>query len=70
MTKNGNVTLKDVYEAINALENRVMHRVEKIEENVEENTTFRNQLIGKMTALFVILGIGINALWDLFINRK
>lgn len=69
MTKE-TVTLRDVYEAINKLEDRMAHRIEKIETDVDQNTTFRNQLIGKMTVIFAIIGVGVNWAWDIFVNRK
>lgn len=71
---NGRVTLRDVYEAVSDLEAKVDKRYEArfqhLELAVEENTTFRNQLIGKITAIFTILGIGINFVWDYFVNNK
>jgi len=67
---NGKVTLKDVYGAINDLENKVVHRIEAVEQKVDENTDFRNQLIGKITVIFAAIGIGVNWLWDAIINNK
>lgn len=71
---NARVTIKDVYELVDSkidtLEKRVMHRVEEIEEDVKTNTTFRNQLIGKMTVVFIAIGFVVNWLWDYFINNK
>ena len=70
MTNGSKVTLRDIYEAINALEAKMTHRMEKVEGDVEENTTFRNQLIGKMTVIFAVIGVSVNLLWDYIFNNK
>ena len=71
---NERVTLRDVYDAIGDLEAKIDKRYEArflhIETTVEENTTFRNQLIGKITVLFAVVGLGINFLWDWFFNQR
>ena len=67
---NDKVTLRDVYDAVNSLEAKMTHRVEKLEVCVDDNTNFRNQLIGKMTVIFAVIGISVNWLWDIFVNKK
>lgn len=67
---NNRVTLRDIYDAVNALESKVTHRIDGVEKQVDENTSFRNQLVGKITLLFALMGIAVNWIWDVLINRK
>lgn len=64
------VTNKDLYEAIERLEGKLMNRIEKLETNVDANTDWRNQLTGKITIIMIVVGIGINWAWDYFFNTK
>lgn len=64
------ITNQDIYNAINDLRQEVNHNLERLEDDVKENTNFRNQLIGKITVMMALIGIGVNWLWDLFVNRK
>ena len=67
---NEKVTLRDIYDAIGALEakitNRYDHKIETLEVCVDENTDFRNQLVGKMTVIFFVIGVAVNWICDLF----
>lgn len=58
------VTNKDLYEAIERLEGKLVKRIERLEACVDDNTAWRNQLTGKMTVLMIFIGAGINWLWD------
>ena len=64
-----NITLKDVYDVVQRLEDKMDGRFEKIEEEVATNTNFRNQLIGKITVVVVFIGLGINMAWDYIFNK-
>jgi hypothetical protein len=69
MTNNDRVTIRDVYNQVAGLEKKLGERIDKVEIEVDANTTFRNQLIGKITVIVALLGIGINWLWDSLVNR-
>lgn len=64
MANGSGITNKDLYEAINELRKEISHRLEKVEEKVEDNTAWRNQLTGKIAVLFIIIGAGINLAMD------
>ena len=66
---NGTVTNKDLYEAIEKLESKIAHRLEKVEECVAGNTAWRNQLTGKLAVMMGAVGLGINIIWDTLFNR-
>jgi len=65
---NNKVTLRDVYDLVerktNSLETKFEHKIEKLEIQIDCNTDFRNQLVGKMTVIFVVIGTAINFVWD------
>ena len=64
------VSNKDLYEAIESLEKKMVHRVELIETNVLKHDRWINQITGKVTVIMVFIGIGINWAWDMLLNRK
>lgn len=64
-----NITLKDVYEVVQRLEDKMDGKFDKLDEEVKENTNFKNQLIGKMTVIFAIIGISVNMVWDYIFNK-
>ena len=66
---NGTVTNKDLYEAIEKLESKIAHRLEKVEECVADNTAWRNQLTGKLAVMMGVVGLSINIVWDKLFNR-
>lgn len=64
------ITLEDVLRVVNRVEDKLDGELQTLRKEVGYNTTFRNQLVGKMTAIFAIMGVGINLAWDFFVNRK
>ena len=66
---NGRRTNNEVFDEIRELRKDVTHRFELVEKQVDVNTDFRNQLIGKMAVMMGLIGIGINIAWDKLFNR-
>lgn len=67
---NGNyITNRDLYDAIERLESKLSHRIERVEQCVDSNTDWRNQLTGKLTVIMIVVGAAINFLWDQIFNR-
>jgi hypothetical protein len=67
---NGQVTNKDLYDAIHDLRKEISDRIDKIECKVDENTNWRNQITGKITVLMVVIGAGVNWFWDKIFNKS
>ena len=78
---NNKVTQKDIYEAIQDFRSEVTHmfekqaegcnsKYEKVQEQVTENTDWRNKAIGQVTVIFAIIGLGVNWLWDILVSNK
>lgn len=74
------VSNKDLYKAIEGLEKKILHYIEKNEdeclkrhdsllEMVKQNTDWRNQATGKLTVLFVFIGLVVNWFWDLLYKK-
>jgi len=68
MTKE-NVSLKDVYDAVNGLREEMTTKIEKIEKEVDKNTTWRNRMTGQITVIVIIVGIIINWLSDTIMGK-
>ncbi len=67
---NGNITNKDIYEKLNSMRREIMIEIKDVRVEVSENTNFRNQLIGKMTVIFTVIGFGANYVVSLFFRNK
>jgi hypothetical protein len=61
---NESVTNRDLYNAINDLRKEVCERVEKIEVKTVEIDNWRNRVVGQFSVIMIIVGAGINYLWD------
>ncbi len=66
---NGRPTNTDIYNAINDFRKEMRAEHDKLETKVDANTSFRNQLTGKLTVIMVIIGLTINFLWDMVAKR-
>jgi len=66
---NGSITNRDLYDAINGLRIEIGERIEKVEEKVDENTNWRNKIVGQFTIMMVFIGTAINAFWDYLFNK-
>jgi hypothetical protein len=63
------VTNKDIYEAVNNLERKLLHRIERIENEVKDNTNWRNKITGQITLIVMAVGFAVNFIWDFIIRR-
>jgi len=75
-----NVSQKDIYEAIQDFRKEVTHmfdkqskrfddRYDKVQEQVDKNTNWKNKAIGQATVIFTIIGIGVNWIWEAFSSK-
>ena len=70
MTKKTDYSLLlEIHKICNRLEDKMDGKFEKLDEEVTKNTDFRNQLIGKITVIFAVIGVVFNYLWDYFFNK-
>lgn len=58
------VTLKDVYEAINRVEDKIDQRMSKIEGRVDVLEDFRGKALGIMSIVTVIGTAGFTWIWN------
>ena len=63
------ITNRDIYDAINDFRREVNESFEKRDVKIDANTSWRHQITGKLTILFIFIGAGINLLLD-WIQRK
>ena len=61
---NGKVTTKDVYELvdkkIDALEKKVIHRIERVEDKAVKNKSSVSKLTGSVNTSFIIISVTIS----------
>ena len=69
MTNNNRPTLKDVYNVVNRLEDKMDKRLQGIEDDVECNTAFRNQLTGRVAMIAGVIGVVVNIVLNWFFRR-
>lgn len=60
---------KEIIEMMDKAEERCIKRYETLGTEVHDTTNWRNKLIGQITVIVAILGLGINWLYDL-LTRK
>ena len=58
------VTNKHIFDAINSLRLEMKKDVGDLREEVDSNTNWRNQITGKLTVLFIGIGVGVNFAMD------
>lgn len=58
------ITNKDLYEAIDKMRLELKADLKTLKVEVDANTGFRHQLTGKLTVLFIFIGVGVNFLMD------
>ena len=63
------VSNQQLYEAISELENKVVHRIENVEDKVDKHDAYINQLTGKIVVITGLIGLIINWAWNAIINR-
>ena len=68
--KNNNATTQDVYNIVNRLEDKIDRRLKEIANDVERNSEFRNQMMGRMAIIAGVIGLVINIAMDWFLGKK
>lgn len=64
------VSLKDVYEAVNSLENKIGTRIDKIETRVDTLETFRDKTLGMVAVFSAFISLAVNYIWERVIGRQ
>ena len=63
------VTNKHIFDEITKLRLEVKDDMKVIRDDVDDNTNWRNQITGKLTVVFVIIGIIVNFTMDWFRDK-
>ena len=63
-------TNTQLYDAIEKLRLEIKDDMISLRKEVDSNTTWRNQLTGKIFVMITVMGIGVNWAWDFFVNRN
>ncbi len=58
------VTNQHIFDAINDLRRELKADMKDLRVEVDGNTNWRNQITGKLTILFVAIGVGVNFIFD------
>ncbi len=58
------ITNQHIFDAINTLRLEMKQDVKDLRKEVDSNTNWRNQITGKLTVLFVAIGVGVNFAMD------
>lgn len=58
------ITNRVIFDELKDLRLEMKADMNEIKKDVDENTDFRNQLVGKMTVVFAVIGLGINIAYD------
>ena len=58
------ITNSDIFDAITRLRLELKDDIKDLRIEVDENTSWRNQITGKLTVLFIAIGIGVNFVID------
>lgn len=64
MARDNSILLKDIYEVVNRLEDKIDERFEKIEARVSHLEDFKNRLIGLATIFSLSAGAISSWLWN------
>ena len=59
-----NVTLRDVYDAVNRIEDKLTKRIDSVEEDVDELQSFQNRILGIATVLSVFISGAATFVWE------
>lgn len=68
MSDGNNVTLKDVYDAVNRLEDKFEKRIKPIETDVNELQKFQNRAMGVLTVFSTFIGLIATFVWNRIIG--
>mgnify|MGYP006863466094 CR=1 FL=1 len=58
------ITNQHIFDELRNLRLELKDDMSKIKIEVDVNTGFRNQLVGKMTAMFAVIGLIVNFAYD------
>lgn len=58
------VTLRDIYSALNRIEDKLEKRIEDLEKQVDTLKSFQNKALGILSVISVFAGVISNYLWE------
>lgn len=58
------VSLRDIYEAVSSLENKMGDRIDKMENRVDTLETFRDRTLGMVAVASVFISVVVNFIWE------
>lgn len=64
MSNKTDVTLKDVYDVVNRIEDKLTKRIEEAEQEIEELQNFQNRVLGISMALSVFISGAATFIWN------
>lgn len=70
MNSRDEVSLRDVYDAVNGLEEKMAKRMEKIECNVTNLQGFQNKALGVISVLSLFFSALASFVWDKIIGKN
>ena len=63
------ITNKNIFDEITKLRLEMKSDLKDLRDEVDNNTSWRNQVTGKLTILFLLVGIGVNFAMDWIRNK-
>lgn len=64
MPRRDDVSLRDIYDAVNGLEAKMVKRFENVEEDVDGLKAFQNRTLGILGVFTAVFSLAINWVWD------
>jgi len=63
---NSKITLKDIYDIVNRLEDKTDKRICLLEEKINGLESFKDNLVGKITLMTGVLSLTFSLVWQWF----
>lgn len=64
-----NVSLRDIYEAVNSLENKMEIRMDKMDNRVNALEGFRDKTLGIVAVASLFISLAVNLVWEKLTGR-
>lgn len=64
------VSLRDIYEAVNSLEQKMTKSLDKIDERVNKLESFRDKTLGMVAILTSFISLAINFIWEKVVGKS
>jgi hypothetical protein len=70
MTRDDSVSLRDIYEAVQRVEDKMTKRIEKVECDIDTLQGFQNRTIGIASVISTFVGVVVSYIWSRIIGEK